>query len=100
LTQGLAIFQDFLPLAEGETTHQTLPQLPSQPLYWRGSKRSIEISLPGQEISESQWRLLITRLQKPNQAGTSAPEKSVLIETFKLHLELHPDEFTLTWAPG
>ncbi len=99
LTQGLAFFQDFPPLTAGEASQQVLSQFHSQPLAWRGSNRSIEIALPGQEAGESQWRLLIALLPKPTPAEIDVREKSVN-ETFKFPLELHPDEFTLIWTPG
>lgn len=99
LAQGLSVLQDFPALVKGEATQLTFPELPTQSLHWRGSKRSVEVSLPGQESSESQWRLSIALLQKPLPTGMSAPEKSA-VETFKMHLEIHPDEFTLTWTPG
>ena len=95
LTQGLTIFQDF---PAGDSS-QPWPQLLSLPLHWRGSKRSIDVCLSEQDVTESQWRLLIAPLPKPSQPASDAPENKA-DEADKTLLEIPLDDFTLTWEPA
>lgn len=99
ISQGLAIFQDFPAKIEADPNASYISQTLSQPLFWRGSNRSIEVALAGQEVTEAQWRLLIAPLPKSTPSGLSTSNKGAE-NIFSLQLELPPDEFTLTWTPG
>lgn len=94
LTQGFTLFQDV-----PATASLALLQFPPQTLHWRGSKRTVDVCLPGQDIAESQWRLVVTPLAPLPGAKVEAPEKVASLADAILP-ELHTDDFTLTWEPG
>ncbi|MBS1811594.1 MAG: hypothetical protein JST84_25760 [Acidobacteria bacterium] len=99
LTQGLGIFQDFPDDGADKSELQAFPQPPPQTLIWRGSKRVIDICLPGQEVSESPWRLLIAPLAKRVSDDPVSTEKPA-DEIQKMLMDIPADDFTLTWEPG
>ncbi|MFN7926547.1 MAG: hypothetical protein U0Y68_01135 [Blastocatellia bacterium] len=92
LAQGFTLF------ADAPAASSALPQLPPQTLYWRGSKRTVDVCLPGQEMSESQWRLLIAPLSLTGAQAGTAEKTAGLADGFLP--ELQTDDFTLTWEPA
>ncbi len=86
LSVGIGWFDDLRPLAEEVSPASPLPQSLPQTFHWRGSQRSIEVCLGGQELTESQWRLFVVPLHE-----------STLDATVN---DLQLDEHTVLWRPA
>jgi hypothetical protein len=86
LSTGLGWFDDLRALTEEISPTTPLPPSLPQTFHWRGSQRSIEVCLRGQELTESQWRLFIV-----------PPQESTLDATIN---DLQLDEYTVLWRPA
>lgn len=86
LTAGIGLFEDLQPIAEAISPTSPLPPSLSQTFTWRGSQRSIEVCLGGQESTEVQWRLFVAPLR--------------LAAAGQVESDLPMDEYTVIWRPA
>jgi hypothetical protein len=93
LTVGLSWFDDLRPLLEEVSPSSPLPKSLPQTFRWRGSQRSIEVCLDGQELTEAQWRLFVAPLSESQRAEDENSAVSPQSSAFTTQL----DEYTVIW---
>ena len=101
LATGLGWFDDLRPLTEEVLPSSPLPKSLPQTFRWRGSQRSIEVCLGGQELTESQWRLFVAPLSQTRKAeGQKADGAVAEADLQSTEPTVQLDEYTVIWRPA